>query len=83
MIANSRKPLDIKKVSDILSPVVFCLHYAHNNQVYHCDVKPGNILIGKDGKVFLTDFGVARLSNETFGGGTAPYMAPEQFIMAV
>jgi len=79
IIAQKSKPLDLATVSKILSPLASALHYAHNNQVYHCDVKPANVLMHKDGKVLLTDFGVARLADSDTSGGTAPYMAPEQF----
>jgi serine/threonine protein kinase len=55
------------------------LNFAHQNQVYHCDVKPANILLHVDGRVLLTDFGVAHLASSQELGGTVPYMAPEQF----
>jgi hypothetical protein len=50
--------------------------------IYHCDVKPANIFIERDGRVVLGDFGIARLSESatvTFSTpGTPAYMAPEQ-----
>jgi serine/threonine-protein kinase len=78
-IQEHQKPFDLGTVSRILQPISSALQYAHQHQVYHCDVKPANILLHKDGKVLLTDFGVARLADSSSGGGTAPYMAPEQF----
>ena len=78
-IADRKTPFDLLEVSRILQPVCAALYYAHQNSVYHCDVKPANILLHQDGKVLLTDFGVAHLATETADGGTAPYMAPEQF----
>ena len=73
------RPFDLEYASRILQPLCSALGYAHQSQVFHCDVKPANVLLHVDGRVFLTDFGVARLAAEGTGGGTAPYMAPEQF----
>lgn len=79
VIIDNKEPISSKKISNILLPTCSALQYAHRNKVYHCDVKPANILLHKDGRVLLTDFGVARLSSEKTTGGTPPYMAPEQF----
>lgn len=78
-INEHQKPFNLQEVSHILQPVSAALNYAHQNNVFHCDVKPANILLHADGRVLLTDFGVARLASEDTGGGTPPYMAPEQF----
>ena len=78
-VTNRKKPFTLEMARYILTPVCSALNYAHQNQVYHCDVKPHNILLHNDGRVLLTDFGVARLASENIGGGTPPYMAPEQF----
>ena len=66
--------------------VALALSIAHGEGVIHRDIKPANILLGKDGKVKVTDFGLARgiantataltLSNQVVG--TPNYMAPEQ-----
>jgi non-specific serine/threonine protein kinase len=62
------------------------LHYAHERDVLHRDVKPANVLIADDGLVKVTDFGIAKVlgGSETLSTqsglvlGTPAYMAPEQ-----
>lgn len=68
----------------IMDQVLQALGYAHGKGVIHRDVKPANILVGKDGQVKLTDFGLARQQSDpskTLPGvavGTVYYMSPEQ-----
>jgi serine/threonine protein kinase len=79
VLDERKKPFSLDEISQILHPVCTALQYAHQNQVYHCDIKPANILLHVDGRVLLSDFGIARLANESTRSGTPPYMAPEQF----
>ena len=59
------------------------LHYAHQTGVIHRDIKPSNLLLNQDGQVWVADFGLARIEDETHtitGDvlGTLHYMSPEQ-----
>lgn len=71
-------------VARLLLPIAEGLGYAHHHGVVHRDVKPSNILIDRDGRAFLCDFGLASLDHDdqlTRSGallGSVPYMSPEQ-----
>lgn len=68
--------------AQLIATVAEALHHAHKLGLVHRDVKPGNILMGRDGKPYVADFGLA-LREENVGtgprwAGTPAYMSPEQ-----
>jgi serine/threonine protein kinase len=79
------RPWAIAEVQRFLDPLAAALDYAHQAGIVHRDVKPSNVLISDQGRVLLSDFGVARVLESspalTAAGtlvGTPAYMAPEQ-----
>ena len=75
--------LPFSKAKQIFEYVCRGLHYAHEQDIIHCDLKPGNIMIYGDDKAKVMDFGVAKkLADNDTGArtvaGTPAYMAPEQ-----
>jgi hypothetical protein len=85
------KTLAPSRVIEIMIQVVRALVRAHELSIVHCDLKPDNIFVTKEGVVKVLDFGIARaLQSGPAGGnvepdsqqgisGTMPYMAPEQW----
>lgn len=76
------KPFTTERTLEILRPLCSALHYAHQMGVIHCDVKPANIMLDSTGRVLITDFGIARMTDSMtttlLNAGTPAYMAPEQ-----
>lgn len=76
----------INEAVTIVCDLLEALDYAHNNGIIHRDIKPANVMLDASGRVKLTDFGVARLTDGisqegTRAGtmvGTPSYMSPEQ-----
>ncbi len=75
-------PLPLAEVASITKQICAALYYAHNQGMIHRDIKTSNILIDPNGRVFLSDFGIAKASDSatvtTLIPGTPAYMSPEQ-----
>jgi CHASE2 domain-containing sensor protein/tRNA A-37 threonylcarbamoyl transferase component Bud32 len=77
--------LSLRRVLDVIAETADALEYAHKNGVIHRDIKPGNIMLLRNGKIKVTDFGIAKSisASKTRTGiilGTPNYMSPEQII---
>jgi serine/threonine protein kinase len=76
--------LPLATVVAYVQQVAGALQYAHNTRLIHRDVKPDNLLLGQQGEILLSDFGIALLAHSSRSQqteqivGTVSYMAPEQ-----
>lgn len=82
---QARLPYVLPEISAlVVIEILEALEYAHARGLIHRDLKPENILVGKDGRIFLTDFGLAKVMESTMitqtNGllGSLDYMSPEQ-----
>jgi serine/threonine protein kinase/tetratricopeptide (TPR) repeat protein len=82
--ANNYSPLPIDQIVSIAAQIAAGLAAAHAKGIVHRDVKPQNILVDRDGRVKILDFGLAKLkgvsqlTKESSTLGTVHYMSPEQ-----
>ncbi|GAB7187901.1 serine/threonine-protein kinase [Kitasatospora sp. Ki12] len=77
-------PMTVARALDLVAGALDALHAAHRQDIVHRDIKPSNLMLRTDGRVAVTDFGIARALASTkltapFAIiGTALYMSPEQ-----
>ncbi len=85
-LLDTQRRLSPELTCHIGASVAVALDHAHHSGFVHRDVKPGNIMITADGRVLLTDFGIAKglqstetdLTSDNIMMGTAKYLSPEQ-----
>ena len=83
-VVRAEAPLPIDRAIDLIVQACAALGYAHRAGLVHCDVKPQNMLVTSDGRLKVTDFGIARAISATVPrdvetvGGTPHYFSPEQ-----
>lgn len=86
---HTHGPLSLQEAQWYLEQIASALDYAHEHGCVHCDVKPANILLDSEGRVMLSDFGIARVSQDNAADpktakspealmGTPDYISPEQ-----
>jgi serine/threonine-protein kinase len=81
------EPISVENAIRWTIALCHAVEHAHENGIIHCDLKPANLLVGIDGMLRVTDFGLARSLNDPAAWtaeveGTAPFMAPEQISAA-
>jgi serine/threonine protein kinase/LysM repeat protein len=81
----SKRQVPLRQAYHIIEQIGGALDYAHHNGILHRDIKPSNVLIDRSDNTYLTDFGLAKILEDSSGGltgteflGTPRYMSPEQ-----
>jgi eukaryotic-like serine/threonine-protein kinase len=82
-LVRQQGPLDPEAAIDIAIQILYAASFAHSRGIVHRDIKPHNVILSDEGRVTVTDFGIARagVSDMTHTGsimGTAQYLSPEQ-----
>lgn len=82
----ARGPLKVPEAVRVAGEILSAVEFAHSAGIVHCDIKPDNIMITRQGNVKVLDFGIARAAAAAFDDlaqttsvlGTATYFSPEQ-----
>ncbi|WP_026893906.1 Stk1 family PASTA domain-containing Ser/Thr kinase [Clostridiisalibacter paucivorans] len=83
-LINEKGKLEVNETIEISIQIAEALNHAHKNHIVHRDIKPHNIMVTDDGKIKVTDFGIARaatsstVTNTSNVIGSVHYFSPEQ-----